>query len=122
MTLLMHFMVHFTTDMAHLVGGRTHTAHNIPSGKLCPGNAPGAGHSALTQWKNVHGYRGITVLAYTQFAHADTHTWHTHGTHTHTHTHARTHANTHKYPTCCSRHVDQCVRSTKIRLATVFAI
>ena len=57
MTLLMHFMVHFTTDKVHLVGGRTHTIHNIPSGKLCPGNAPGAGHSALTQL-NVHGYRG----------------------------------------------------------------
>ena len=48
-TLLMHFMVHYTTDMAHLVGGRTHTAHIIPSGKLCPGSVPGAGHSALTQ-------------------------------------------------------------------------
>ena len=35
-TLLMHFMVHFTTDKVHLVGGRAHTVHNIPSGKLCP--------------------------------------------------------------------------------------
>ena len=48
-TLLMHFMVHFTTDMVHLVGGRTHTAHHIPSGAAVSRVAPGAGHSALTQ-------------------------------------------------------------------------
>ena len=33
------------------------TYHHV---KLCPGSAPGAGYSALTQ-QNVHGYRGSTV-------------------------------------------------------------
>ena len=55
MALLMHFMAYFTTDMVHLVGGRTHTGsanmytahHQV---QLCPGSAPGAGHSALTQY------------------------------------------------------------------------
>ena len=42
-----HFMVHYTTDVVYLVGGRTRTAHHIPSGtavsRVC---APRAGHSA----------------------------------------------------------------------------
>ena len=68
-SLTRHIMVHFTTDVVHLVGGRAHTVHHIPSG--IPVYAPGAGHSALTQ-QNVYGWGRTTVVG-TQLA--QTHAW-----------------------------------------------
>ena len=95
-----HFMVNLTADMVYFVGGKTHTIHNIPSGKLHVSRvyAPGAGHSALTQQK-VHGwgkyYTGIYTVCTCRHTHVCKYA-HT-CTRTHARTHTRTHAHTHTH-------------------------